>query len=309
VIPVRRTFTRARAEELLFVLESVGIAAWVRHDPVGALGPYLIEVSGYQAAAEAERQLRELDDERDVERSKAELPPPVEPTVGANAGAYWIVGLILANALTFWALEHSGGSEHHPTLLTFGAIRTPLVLAGQWWRLITAEFLHIGARHLLGNMLLLGVLGALTLRMWGPGRLLFIYVISGLFGNVAGLLFGSAVALKAGASGAILGLMGALAGQRLRQLLHPRSSSRYRAWHILAMLVAFYGFVVGVRPQSDHVAHVGGLVAGALIAFGLPPAGTLAPRRERLLQLALGVPAMLLTIIAGLLAARQAGVI
>ncbi|PIE18526.1 MAG: hypothetical protein CSA65_04370 [Proteobacteria bacterium] len=307
VIPVRRTFTQARAQELLFVLESVGIAAWVRHDPVGALGPYLIEVSGYQAAAEAERQLRELEDERADARAKAELPPPIEPAVGANAGAYWIVGLILANALTFWALEHSGGSEHHPTLLSFGAIRTPLVLAGQWWRLVTAAFLHIGARHLLGNMLLLGVLGALTLRMWGPGRLLFIYVVSGLIGNVAGLLFGSPAALKAGASGAILGLLGALAGQRARQLLHPQSPSRYKAWHILAMLVAFYGFVVGVRPQSDHIAHVGGLIAGALMALGLPPAGSMAARRERLLQLALGLSAVLLCAAAALLAAYHGG--
>jgi len=304
VIPVTRTHTRSRADELLFALESVGIPAWVRHDPVGALGPYLIEVAGYTDAAEAERQLRELDDER-AERQR---PPPPEPTLNAKTGFYWIVGIILINALVFWVLEQRGGSENLSNLLRFGAIRAPLVYEGDWWRLITAQFLHIGLRHILGNMLLLGVLGALTLRMWGPGRLLFIYVIAGLVGNLGGLLLGSQIAVKAGASGAILGILGALAGQRVRHLLHPDTRSRYKAWHILAMLVAFYGFVVGVRPQSDHVAHVAGLIAGALLAFALPLPGSLSARRERLLQILLGGTASTLCLVAFAFAAHHAGI-
>lgn len=304
VIPVTRKYTRAGAEELLFVLESVGISAWVRYDPVGALGPYLIEVVGYSAAAEAEKHVRELDDER----RERQVPPPPELTVGSSAGLYWIVGLILVNALVWWVTEHRGGSEDLATLRRFGAVQTALVWAGEWWRLITAQFLHIGARHLFGNMVLLGLLGVMTLRMWGPGRLLFLYVVSGLVGNVAGLLFGSATALKAGASGAILGLLGALAGQRLRQL-HSATASRYKSWHIVAMLVAFYGMVVGVRPESDHVAHVGGLVGGALLAFALPPAGSLTPRRELILQLILGAVAVGLCLVAGLSAAHRAGLL
>ena len=100
-------------------------------------------------------------------------------------------------------MEHHGGSQNHSTLIRYGAITSARIADGQWWRTVTAIFLHIGARHLIGNLATLLVLGVITLRLWGPGRVLFLYVVSGILGNWAGFFFGSSVALKAGASGAM----------------------------------------------------------------------------------------------------------
>lgn len=301
-IPVRRAKTRRRADELLFVLQSLDIPAWARFEGESGLDPWVVEVAGARHAVAADRHLRE----HEAEEAQARKPTPTPVQLGAKAGAYWVIGLILANVLVFWAMEALGGSESHAVLLRFGAIKSALLIAGEWWRAITAVFLHIGARHLLGNMALLAVLGFLCLRMWGPGRLWAIYIFAGLFGNLAGFLFGSAVALKAGASGAILGLLGGLAGERLRS---RGVAHRFKAWHVLGMLVAFYGMVVGIRPQTDHVAHVGGIVGGALLALALPAAGRLAPKAERRLQLALGLSAAAIVALGALMALGRAGIL
>lgn len=287
---------------MLFILQSVDIPAWTRFEGESGLDPWVVEVPGARHAVEADRQLREHEAEEEQARQPA-LPPP---QLGAKAGAYWIIGLILANVLVFWAMEALGGSESHAVLLRFGAIKSALLASGEWWRAISAIFLHIGARHLLGNMALLSVLGFLGLRMWGPGRLLAVYVFAGLFGNLAGFLFGSALALKAGASGAILGLLGALAGDRLRS---RGVAHRFKAWHLLGMLVAFYGMVVGIRPQTDHIAHVGGIIGGALVALALPAAGRLSPRGERRLQFALAAASLCVVAVGALMVLRRAAVI
>jgi rhomboid protease GluP len=280
VVPVCRVATRARADELLLVLESQGIVGWRRFDPVGALDPWLIEVGSSADAVIAQQHFDEIAEEKPLRAVE-----PTTPMPGDKAGTYWVVGLILSSILPFWAMSSApGGSESLRTLLGFGAIHSSLVAQGQWWRLVTAMFLHIGFRHLLGNMLLLGVLGFLVLRMWGPGRLLFVYLAGGLIGNLAGFWFGSATAVKAGASGAILALLGGMAADRLRSVIKGLAP-RVKWWHILAMLVAFYGMVVGIRPESDHIAHVGGIVGGGWVAVLLPPAGSLGERAEKRLQL------------------------
>jgi len=296
-IPVRRAPTRRRADELLFILQSVDIPAWTRFDGESGLDPWVVEVPGARHAVEADRQLRE----HEAEEKQSRDPAPPLPQLGATAGAYWVIGLILINVLVFWAMEALGGSTTHKVLLRFGAIKSALLASGEWWRMVTAVFLHIGARHLLGNMALLSVLGSFGLRMWGPGRLLAIYIFAGLFGNIAGYIFGSAVALKAGASGAILGLLGALTGDRLRT---RGGAHRFKAWHLLGMLIAFYGMVVGIRPQTDHIAHIGGIVGGALMALALPKAGRLSPTSEAWLQRGLALASFLLVGLGGLMALR-----
>ncbi len=292
-LPVRCVASRERAEELDLLLQSLGIDVRLFFDEQAEQGPWVIAV---EAARQAEAQ-QVIDEEEVVAPTLA----PLEPVLGARARLYWIAGLVLINTLIWWAMEHRGGSQNHATLLHFGAIKSELLAAGEWWRAVTAIFLHIGVRHLIGNMALLMVFGGLSLHIWGPGRLLFIYVMSGVFGNWAGFLFGSATALKAGASGAILGLLGALAGARLLHLRSPQHRSRFKSWHVLAMLIAFYGFVVGVRPSSDHVAHLGGLLSGGLIAVLLPP---LSGSKERKLQLVVGLIAAALCLASGFLAAR-----
>lgn len=282
------------------MLEAMSIQGRRRLDPSGN---WLIEVPAAQLERAEQLLRQELVEQAEDGRRRQRAGPSEQ--LGARSGLYWVIGLLLVNCLTWWVLEARGGSEDHQSLLRFGAITTQLLHSGQWWRLITAQFLHIGMRHLLGNMALLLVLGIIALRAFGPGRMLFIYLIGGAVGNVAGFLFGSATALKAGASGAILALLGGLAGQRLRQSLFGGwQASRYKWWHVVGMVAAFYGIVVGTRPESDHYAHIGGLVGGALIVMLLPPAGRLSAARERWLQLALGGSAALLAGSAALLCWR-----
>ena len=146
-LPVRRVASRERAEELDLLLQSLGIDARLSFDEQAERGPWVIEVEASHHA-EAQR----LIDEEEVE------PTPVlsEPMLGARSGLYWVAGLVLINALVWWAMEQRGGSQDHATLLRFGAVNSALLAAGEWWRTVTAIFLHIGARHLIGNMAYLG---------------------------------------------------------------------------------------------------------------------------------------------------------
>jgi rhomboid protease GluP len=233
---------------------------------------------------------------------RGEAAPPVEERPAARAGLYWVVGLALTTVLVWWVTEgQPGGSESVQVLLRFGASHRPRVTHGQWWRLVTAIFLHIGLRHLLANIAALLVFGAAVLRAWGVGRFYLCYLLSGVGGNVLSLALSSTAAVKAGASGAILGLLGILAALRIRSVHAP--GQRLRPWHIVAMVVAFYGFVVGVGP-ADHLAHVGGLLTGAALGFVTPPPGRLAWRTDRALDVTAAVLALLIAAAAAVLAYR-----
>lgn len=86
-------------------------------------------------------------------------------------------------------LELSGGSTNTATLTAFGAKNNGLILDGEWWRLITPMFLHIGLTHLLFNTFALWSVGAAVERIYGSGRFLLIYFISGIFGSIASFVF------------------------------------------------------------------------------------------------------------------------
>ena len=81
------------------------------------------------------------------------------------------------------------------------------------------------------------------------------------------------LALKAGASGAIAGVLGALGGQALR----PRET-RYKNWQVLGALAAVYGLLIGFGPGRDNTAHLGGFLAGLLLGRINPPLPEPTPR-------------------------------
>jgi rhomboid protease GluP len=295
LVELTRLPTRARAEELRFILQGAGITAVVEPRP-GDNGSPLYGVLVPEGELERARAILE-EEGLGVEHARP------APRSAPRAPLYWVVGLVVANLLVWIAMEGSGGSERRQTLLRFGASHAPR-LPGEWWRTVTAVFLHIGLRHLLANMFALAILGPAVLNAWGVGRFCFLYVAAGVAGNWISFALSPTAAVKAGASGSILGLLGVLAGTRIRAI---RSSTverpRFKTWHILAMLVAFYGFVIGVG-HVDHLAHLGGLVVGGLLALLLPPPGRLPPRADRRLAASLGGSAALLCVAAGLLAWR-----
>lgn len=160
------------------------------------------------------------------------------------------------------------GSQNMNVLIDLGAKVNAQVANGAYWRLLTAMFMHIGVIHLLFNLYALYAVGSLAEGYFGHARYAVIYLVAGLFGSAASYAHSDAV--SAGASGAIFGLTGAVAiylyryrenfGQRGRMLLQ-------NMFMIIAVNLAF-GYMV---PGIDNWGHLGGLVGGSLLAWGLLP--------------------------------------
>lgn len=168
--------------------------------------------------------------------------------------------LIIINAILFIMLETNGGSTNVENLIQFGAKYNPLIIDGEWWRLVSSMFLHIGMLHLMMNMLALYYLGAAVERIYGSSRFLLIYFLAGIGGGLTSFVFMSSV--SAGASGAIFGLFGALL---FFGVIHQKLFFQTMGKNILTVVALniVFGFVV---PQIDVSAHLGGLVAGFLAA-------------------------------------------
>ena len=132
-----------------------------------------------------------------------------------------------------------------------------VAIGGEWWRLVTAAFLHGSFLHIAFNMYVLFALGPTLERILGHGRYLTLYVLAALGGGVASYAFSDIRTVSVGASGAIFGLMGALvvAGRRLR----------YDITQVLILLGI--NVVIGFfAPGVDWRAHLGGLITGAVVA-------------------------------------------
>ncbi|MGO9261483.1 MAG: rhomboid family intramembrane serine protease [Bryobacteraceae bacterium] len=146
------------------------------------------------------------------------------------------------------------------TLVDFGAKYGPALAAGQWWRLVTAGFLHGGLLHILMNSWVLFDLGAQVEELYGASRMLVIYFVSSVFGFYLSAIWSPVTSV--GASAALFGMIGAMIalGMRHRGALGAHVKSLYIRW-------AIYGLLFGLLPGIDNAAHVGGLTAGFLVAF------------------------------------------
>ena len=170
--------------------------------------------------------------------------------------------LITANILLFLMETVSGGSTNKDTALRFGALYTPLVKKGQWYRLFTSMFLHFGFLHLFCNMFSLYNLGPALETFFGAPVFAALYLASGLAGNVLTYIKESRsgqYSLSAGASGAVFGLLGAY----LVFALWPGISgvSLYGVLRVLAI-----NAVYTISNRSiNAAAHLGGLACGAVI--------------------------------------------
>ncbi|WP_404453014.1 rhomboid family intramembrane serine protease [Virgibacillus necropolis] len=166
---------------------------------------------------------------------------------------YILLGI---NILIYIYLELNGDSTYTETLINYGAKYNPAIVDGEWWRIISSMFLHIGLLHLLMNMLALYYLGTTVERIYGSVRFLFIYMLAGIGGGLASFAFTSNV--SAGASGALFGLFGALL---LFGLMNKKLFFQTMGRGII-VLIGFnliFGFSM---PQIDNSAHIGGLITG-----------------------------------------------
>ncbi len=188
-----------------------------------------------------------------------------------NAPAVFI--LILLNAAAF-IFEISFGNWTDPEVLhQLGALEPyAVVVQGQYWRLFTALFLHAGFVHLLFNLFALYVLGPPLERSIGALRFAICYLISGLIssaGVVALTVIGIVqLAQLVGASGCIMGIVGAWAGFLLRHRHAPHA--KQRLGNVL-MIVAIQTAFDLSTPQVSMAAHLCGLFSGAVLGFVLAP--------------------------------------
>lgn len=174
--------------------------------------------------------------------------------------------LIALNVIMFILMYIFGhGSSDGYTLIKFGALYKPLVLNGEYYRLFTTAFLHIGIVHLLVNNYSLYVIGRQMESFLGKFKFLFVYLISALCGSLMSIAFSSSV--SAGASGAIFGLLGSLLyfGYNYRVYLGNVLKSQIIPIIILNLGLGF--MISGI----DNAAHIGGLIGGAFatMAVGL----------------------------------------
>jgi membrane associated rhomboid family serine protease len=174
--------------------------------------------------------------------------------VTATKGSIYQNGALLANGVKIRD-SLAGLPAHIPFPNLVG------VAHGDWWRLITAAFLHYGPFHLLLNMLALWWFGSALERRIGSGRFLAIYLVSGLAGS-AGALMLDPTTPTVGASGAIFGVLGAglVMEQFQRDYVFGGSA--------LGVIVLNLVFTFSIANISIG-GHIGGLIGGAACAFGL----------------------------------------
>jgi membrane associated rhomboid family serine protease len=177
--------------------------------------------------------------------------------------------VLLAVIVVVFALDYLLGGGSHP-LLRWGADSARAVAAGQWWRLVTSLFLHLGLLHLAVNGWALYQLGTLFEIWLGSLRLAVVFFTAGIAGSLASLAFTLAHTngISAGASGAIFGILGALITflALRRGQLRPEAKSLLFQLLFWAAVNVYLGFTVAV---IDNSAHLGGFAAGLVLGLFL----------------------------------------
>jgi rhomboid protease GluP len=186
----------------------------------------------------------------------------------------WVTyALVCINAGVWLLMVIKGADVTQPSaemLLQWGGNAASEVQRGQWWRIISATFLHSGLMHLAINMLGLWSIGKTVERIYGHRSYLMIYIGSAITGSALSLHFSAQKAVSVGASGAVFGIAGALlvAVYKHRQTL-PKIFGKQ---NLTGMgFFVFYSLLQGFTHAGiDNGAHVGGLLAGCLMAYILP---------------------------------------
>ena len=181
-------------------------------------------------------------------------------------------GLLASIGLMFllqslWAPPAGDTTQENLFTIAMGALYAPLVEQGQWWRMISAGFLHGGLMHVGMNGFVLYLLGGQVERVLGGPRFLVLYTVSLLGGSLASTLFGAGFSV--GASGAIWGLLGAQVSLAYgRPPVLPQSIAA--GVKQMAKRNVILNLGISLLPGIDAAAHVGGGIAGALLlASGL----------------------------------------
>jgi len=211
-------------------------------------------------------------DERRCIRCERRLPGPLltpvlELLAAAGAAGAPVTVLFLVINLAVFAAMHTGPGQGSQLfrgasafrLAEYGAIVSPYT-DPEWWRMLSANFVHIGILHIAMNMFALVQIGRAAERLVGSGRYALAYVVTGVIGFAVSVWWADGQILAtAGASASIFGLLGLLLGW-----LRGRRDERWKSFAVQAVVYSLaFGFLVG----ANNAAHIGGLVAGAVIGY------------------------------------------
>ncbi len=191
----------------------------------------------------------------DFERRMRRFPP-------FTMGIIVVLVAVFVGEVVFDALESA------EAIIAAGALAREDVEAGQYWRLVTAIFLHGGVEHLVSNVIALFILGMLAEHAFGRAQYFVLFIVSGLAGSLLSVVLSPGPSV--GASGAIFGLQGAavVLFRRHRERLLVRD----RRIGLVLLVWAFYSILSGfTSPVVDNGAHIGGAIGGALVARTLHP--------------------------------------
>jgi rhomboid protease GluP len=172
--------------------------------------------------------------------------------------------IIVINVIYFALMHLYPGINQADTLIKWGAYYFPGIQNGEYYRFLTPVFMQIDVSHFLFNMFAIFVFVAAMEPLIGKGKYLFIYLVSGIVGFIATYFFSSAD-LGLGASGAVFGILGAFLYliQKKSALLDPASKKTILPILIINVIFTF------IEPNISITGHIGGLIAGYLIAWGL----------------------------------------
>ena len=171
----------------------------------------------------------------------------------------FLIGLnILLFLLMYFACS---GEITSSVLLDFGALFTPLVRDGEYFRLMTSAFAHVSVTHIIVNMYSLYIIGSQIESFFGKSKYIIIYIFSAIFGSLMSMLF-TTDAVSAGASGAIFGLLGAMLYFGYHYRVYLGNVIKSQIIPVIIFNLAL-GFII---PGIDNAAHIGGLVGGFLMA-------------------------------------------
>jgi len=184
---------------------------------------------------------------------------------------YYVTPIIIdINVLVFILMAFSGISLLEPStkdLIAWGANLRGITLSGQWWRLLTNTFLHIGVLHILLNMYALLYIGILLEPYLGKFRFASAYLFTGILASLTSIYW-HPMTVSAGASGAIFGMYGVFLAMLTTNIIDKKTRSALFA--SIGVFVVF-NLMNGVKAGIDNAAHIGGLISGLIIGYAYYP--------------------------------------
>lgn len=171
--------------------------------------------------------------------------------------------MLVIMIIYFIFVTFNGGTTDPETLVKYGALYPPFISTyGEYYRLVTSIFMHIGVTHIFFNGYALYIFGPQIERLMGSGKYLLFFLLSGIGGNLATVFF-NFQSISAGASGSLFGLFGAFFYliHRHREMVSPEGRK-----NILSLLAINLVLTIAI-PNISVTAHFGGFIIGYLLSY------------------------------------------